>query len=66
MFEVGIKRSLIQSSMRTYLIADHTKYGKVALIKVADIEKFEAIIMDESLPEDVLKNLEEKKIKIIF
>ncbi|MBA7604985.1 Glycerol-3-phosphate regulon repressor [subsurface metagenome] len=66
MFEVGIKRSIIQSSMRTYLIADHTKYGKVALIKVADIEKFEAIIIDESLPEDVLKNLEEKKIKIIF
>jgi len=66
MFEVGTKRSIIQSSMRTYLIADHTKYGKVALIKVADIEEFEAIVLDESLPEDVLKNLEEGKIKIIF
>jgi len=65
-FEVGIKKSIIQSSVRTYLIADHTKYGKVALIKVADIEKFEAIIIDESLPKDVLENLEKKKIKIIF
>jgi DeoR family fructose operon transcriptional repressor len=66
MFEVGIKRAIIQSSRRTFLIADHTKYGKMALIKVADIEEFEAIIVDKSLPKDILKSLEEKKIKIIF
>jgi len=66
MFEVGIKRSIIKSSKKIYLIADYTKYGKVALIKVADIEKFGAIIVDEPLPEDILKSLEEKKIKIIF
>ncbi|MBA7493871.1 Glycerol-3-phosphate regulon repressor [subsurface metagenome] len=66
MFEVGIKRSIIKSSKKIYLIADYTKYGKVALIKVADIEKFETIIVDEPLPEDILKSLEEKKIKIIF
>jgi len=66
MFEVGIKRSIIKSSKKTYLIADYTKYGKIALIKVADIEKFGAIIVDVPLPEDILKSLEEKKIKIIF
>lgn len=66
MFEVGIKRAIIQSSRRAFLIADHTKYGKIALIKVADIEEFEVIIVDKPLPEDVLKSLEEKKIKIIF
>ncbi len=66
MFEFGIKRAIIQSSRRTFLIADHTKYKKIALIRVADIEKFEAIIIDKSLPEDVLKSLEEKKIKMIF
>ena len=66
MFEVGIKRSIIESSKKTYLITDYTKYGKVALIKVVDIEKFGAIILDEPLSEDILKSLEEKKIKIIF
>ena len=66
MFEVGIKRSIIQSSVKTFLIADSGKYGKTALIKVADIEEFEAIIVDKSLPKDVLKSLEEKKIKIVF
>lgn len=66
MFEVEIKKLVIQSSMKVFLLADHTKYGKIALIRVADIEKFEAIIMDKSLPEDVLKSLEEKKIKMIF
>lgn len=66
MFEVGIKRSIIQSSVKTFLIADHTKYGKIVLVKVADIEEFEAIIVDKPLPEDVSKSLEEKKIKMIF
>jgi DeoR family fructose operon transcriptional repressor len=66
MFEVGIKRSIIQSSVKTFLIADSSKYGKIALIKVADIEEFEAIIVDKPLPKDILESLEEKKIKIIF
>jgi len=66
MFEVGIKKSIIQSSVKTFLVADSSKYGKIALIKVADIEEFEAIIVDKPLPEDALKSLEEKKIKIFF
>ena len=66
MFEVGIKRSIIQSSVKTFLVADSSKYGKIALIKVADIEEFKAIIVDKPLPKDVLKSLEEKKIKIVF
>lgn len=65
-FEVGIKRSMIKSSTKTYLIADYDKFGKVALIKVADIEEFETIIVDKPPPENILKSLEEKKIKIIF
>ena len=65
-FEVDIKKSIIQSSMNTFLIADHAKYGKIALIKVANIEKFNAIITDSSPTEDVLQNLKEKGIKIIF
>jgi len=66
MFEVETKKSIIQSSMKIFLIADHTKYGKIALIKVANIEKFNAIITDSSPPEDVLESLKEKRIEIIF
>lgn len=66
MFEVGIKRSIIQSSMKTFLVADSSKYGKIVLIKVADIEEFEAIIVNKPLSKDILKSLEEKKIKIVF
>ena len=66
MFEVGIKRSIIQSSVKTFMIGDSSKYGKIALIKVADIEEFEAIIVDKPLPKDILESLEEKTIKIIF
>ena len=57
---------MIKSSTKTYLIANYDKFGKVALIKVADIEEFETIIVDKPPPENILKSLEEKKIKIIF
>jgi len=66
MFEVGVKRAIIKSSLKTYLIADHTKFGKIGFIKVSDLEEFEGIITDKPLPEDVTKNLEERGIKIIF
>lgn len=66
LFEVEIKKSIIQSSMKIFLMADHTKYGKIALIKVVNIEKFNAIITDRLPPEDVLESLKEKRIKIIF
>lgn len=66
MFEVETKKTIIQSSMNIFLIADHTKYGKIALIKVANVEKFNAIITDSPPPEDVLESLKEKRIEIIF
>ena len=66
MFEVEVKKSIIQSSTKNFLMADHSKYKKNALIRVANIEKFDAIITDSSPPEDVLESLKEKKIKIIF
>jgi DeoR/GlpR family transcriptional regulator of sugar metabolism len=51
--------------MKIFLMADHTKYGKIALIKVVNIEKFNAIITDSLPPEDVLESLKEKRIEII-
>jgi len=66
MFEVEIKKSIIQSSMKNFLMADYTKYGKIALIKVVNIEKFNTIVTDSSPPEDVLESLKEKRIEIIF
>lgn len=66
MFEVEIKKSIIQSSMKNFLMADYTKYGKIALIKVVNIEKFNAIVTDSLPPEDILESLKEKGIKTIF
>ena len=66
MFEVEVKKSIIQSSIKNFLMADHSKYQKNALINIVNIEKFDAIITDSSPPEDVLESLKEKGIKIIF
>ncbi|KHO63034.1 transcriptional regulator, DeoR family [Thermoanaerobacter sp. YS13] len=65
-FEVGIKRKMIELSKKRYLLADHTKYGKDAFIKVSDLDVFDAIIMDVPLSDDIVGRLKDKGISIIF
>jgi DeoR/GlpR family transcriptional regulator of sugar metabolism len=46
---VGVKRAMIASCRRRVLLADHTKLGRLATHKVADLERFDHIIVDEGL-----------------
>lgn len=65
-FEVGIKRAILQSAARVFLVADHTKYGRVAFLKVAPLEAFEGIVTDQPLPEEVCGNLKERGLSILW
>ncbi len=65
-FEVGIKKMIIKNSIKTFLIADYTKYDRVAFVKVADLEQFEGIIVDSPLPEEVLDELSRRNIKVFW
>ncbi|WP_009609672.1 DeoR/GlpR family DNA-binding transcription regulator [Caldanaerobacter subterraneus] len=65
-FEVGVKRKMIELSKKRYLLADHTKYGRDAFIKVADLDVFDAIITDSPLPSEIINWLKEKGILVIF
>ncbi|MDK2896565.1 MAG: hypothetical protein PWP04_685 [Candidatus Atribacteria bacterium] len=65
-FEVGIKKTIIQNSSKVFLVSDRTKYGKPALVKVADIEEFTGIIVDSPLLEEVSQALAEKKVNVIY
>ncbi len=64
-FEVEIKRKMIELSDKKYLLADHSKYGKNAFIKVSDLNVFDALITDRNLPENVVEYLNKNGIKIL-
>jgi DeoR/GlpR family transcriptional regulator of sugar metabolism len=55
--EVSIKRLIIAAASEVILVADHTKFGKVALAKVCSFDKIQKVITDEGIDESSLQGL---------
>lgn len=51
--EASVKRAAVQKSYVTYILADHSKFGKSAAVTFADIES--ACILTDKLPDDRYK-----------
>ncbi len=66
LFEVGIKKGIIENAKQVIAVLDHTKFGKVALSKVADIDDIEVIITDKGLDENFINAIEKRGIKLIL
>lgn len=64
-FEAEVKRTLLKLASKKYLLADHTKFGKKAFIKVSDINVFDAIITDQNPPPDVLEELKSMGVNVV-
>lgn len=52
--EVSVKRLAIESAGSRVLIADHTKFDKISLARVADLDQFDLCITDDGVPDEVL------------
>lgn len=64
--EIGVKRSIIDCGKRRVLIVDHSKFERKALTKVCDIEKFDTLITDKEISEEVREILENKISNLII
>jgi DeoR/GlpR family transcriptional regulator of sugar metabolism len=52
-----IKRAMMRAASKRYLLIDSSKFGQTALLKVADLDQFDKIIVDQPLPEHELDAL---------
>jgi len=66
MDEVQIKRQMIKSSREVIVLADHSKFGRVAPIKIADIKLIDKIVTDDGLKEKDKNNIERFDTEIII
>lgn len=48
--EVAINRALLEICTHRYLVADSSKYGRVAVGKICDLDEFDGLIVDEQAP----------------
>jgi DeoR/GlpR family transcriptional regulator of sugar metabolism len=53
------KRAMMAAAKRRILLVDHTKFGKVALHKLAPLRDFDLVVVDSGIDDASLKELEE-------
>ncbi len=63
--EVMTDRTIIEMASELILVADSTKFGKVASAYVAPIERVSILVTDKETPAEKLTALQEKGIRVI-
>ena len=63
--EIEIKKQMIQRSKVKIVLADHTKFNRLAPIKICDLSDIDTIITSEGLEEEIKQKYEDSGIKII-
>lgn len=66
MDEVQVKKQMIKSSREVIVLADHSKFSRVAPIKIADMKLIDKIITDDGLEEKDKINIERFGTEIII
>lgn len=60
-----LERKIIEASETVILLADHTKFGKVAIEKIADIDEIDYLITDSEADPCMLNELADKTTVIV-
>ncbi len=66
MDEVQVKKQMIKSSREVIVLADHSKFGRIAPMKIADIKLIDKIITDDGLKEKDKINIERFDTEVII
>lgn len=64
--EAQIKQSVILSAEQAILLCDSSKFGGASLVKICDLEEFDAIITDNGLPGKTREEFSQAGIALIL
>lgn len=64
--EVSTDRAFASAATQIIILADHTKFGKVAPALVMPLEKVHVIITDRGLPADTLEDLRARGLQVFL
>ncbi|SFA41351.1 MULTISPECIES: DeoR/GlpR family DNA-binding transcription regulator [Parageobacillus] len=65
-YEVELKKAMVESSNRVVALLDHSKFGKNSIATFCDIEKIDTIITDRPPTEEFIKELKQKNIHLVY
>lgn len=62
--EVGVKQLMMRSAMRSVAVADHTKFGRMALARVCDLKELDLLVTDSAVEPDILGRIKRLSVEI--
>ncbi len=62
--EVRAARTIIDNSRKVFLVADHTKFGRKAMVRLGNIEEIDALFTDRTPPAPVVRMVREAGAEI--
>lgn len=63
--EANTKKAMIEVSSESYVVVDHTKFGKKSFVKFADLKDVSAILTDDEIDYDIVKKYEQANIEVL-
>lgn len=64
--EAMVNRAMLRAAERVVVVADHTKFGRVAFSRIAAIEDVHVVITDAAAPPDAVAALRERGCQVIL
>jgi DeoR family fructose operon transcriptional repressor len=64
--EAPIKKLAMQMAKEIILVSDSSKFGKISLVHVCNLQEVDKIVTDENLPSDISRQLKEIGIEVII
>ncbi len=62
--EVRAARAIMENSRRTFLVTDHTKFGRNAMVRLGNIEEIDALFTNRTPPASVLEQMKRGNVEL--
>jgi DeoR/GlpR family transcriptional regulator of sugar metabolism len=58
-------RAILKAGSEIVVLADHTKFGRAATIRLAPLESIQTIVTDKGTPQDFIESVQERGIGVV-
>ncbi len=62
--EVRTARAIIENSRKVFLVTDHTKFGRNAMVRLGNIQELYALFTDREPPQQLLEVIQKSEVKL--
>ena len=64
--EADVKKSLIERGHKVYLLADHSKFGRVAFMKLTDLEQIDVVVTDLKPSDEWMRLFSRNHVEVYY